>query len=236
MNPHDPQPAPGRRKTLLALAAALLAARANAQPVPNARPNCVLTPRQTEGPYFVDERLRRSDIRSDPAGGPVQPGIPLALTLRVLAVDGARCAPLPGAVVDVWHCDAAGAYSAVDDPHFNTAGKSFLRGYQISDAGGAVRFLTIYPGWYPGRAVHIHFKVRAKDASGRDAELTSQLYFDDALTARVHAQAPYSGRSGRAPRNDADGIFRQGGRQLMLAPVPQGEGYAAVFDVGLRIS
>lgn len=237
MKTHDARTAAGRRRALLMLGAAWLAGRANAQPGSGekpAEPACVLTPQQTEGPYFLDERLRRSDLRSDPADGSIKPGIPLALMLRVLAVDGARCAPLAGAIVDVWHCDAAGRYSGVDDPHFDTAGKSFLRGYQITDADGAVRFLTIYPGWYPGRAVHIHFKVRAKQASGSNAELTSQLYFDDALTARVHAQAPYAGRSGQAPRNEADGLFRQGGRQLMLSPVLQEQGYAAVFDIGLR--
>lgn len=198
-------------------------------------PACVLTPAQTEGPYFVDERLQRSDIRSDPSDGTRRPGTPLSLSLRVHAVDGGRCTPLRDAIVDIWHCDANGVYSDVADPGFDTSGKKFLRGYQRTNGDGAVRFLTIYPGWYPGRAVHIHFKVRARSTNGREHELTSQLYFDDALTDRIHSQPPYTRNGQRAPRNESDGIFRRGGRELMLAPVKDGEGYAATFDIGLRM-
>ncbi len=86
-----------------------------------------------------------------------------------------------GAIVDIWHCDAAGVYSDATDPGFNTVGKKFLRGYQVTDANGGVQFTTIYPGWYRGRTVHIHFKVRAKAKSGQSYEFTSQLYFDDAI-------------------------------------------------------
>ena len=234
MNP----PLAGRRRALLLMGAAVLATQAKARPSlrKDNMPACVLTPQQTEGPYFVDERLKRSDIRSDPADGSVKPGAPLALTLRVAAIEGARCAPLQGAVVDIWHCDATGVYSDVADPGFDTTGKKFLRGYQVTDADGVVRFLTIYPGWYPGRAVHIHFKVRAKDASGRERELTSQLYFDDALTARVHANQPYVRKGRQAQKNETDGIFRRGGRQLMLAVAEEAAGYAAKFDIGLKMA
>ena len=227
----------GRRRVLLLLGSAVLATQARAQPPPGREnmPACVLTPQQTEGPYFVDERLRRSDIRSDPADGSVKPGVPLGLPLRVAAINGARCSALQGAVVDIWHCDASGIYSDVADPGFDTTGKKFLRGYQLTDANGIVRFLTIYPGWYPGRTVHIHFKVRAKDASGRERELTSQLYFDDALTARVHARPPYARRDRQAQKNETDGIFRHGGQQLVLAVAEEGAGYAAAFDIGLKI-
>ena len=120
------------------------------------RAGCVLTPAQTEGPYFVDERLDRSDVREDPATGAARPGAVLTLDLGVAAVDGARCMPLRGAIVDIWQCDALGNYSDVND----SRGQRFLRGYQATDANGRVRFTTIYPGAYPGRAVHIHFKIR----------------------------------------------------------------------------
>jgi len=218
---------PGRRR-LLALAGGLLLARAA-----GAAPGCVISPAQTEGPYFVDARLNRSDIRADAHPGPdgmiVAAGVPLALALRVLNA-GAGCAPVAGAMVDIWHCDAAGIYSDTVDPGFDSRGHTFLRGYQVSGSDGAVRFLTIYPGWYRGRAVHIHFKVRTD--AGR--EFTSQLYFDEAVTDEAHAHAAYRGRAGRRIPNAADGIFRDGGARLLLSPQRHGDGYAAAFDIGLK--
>jgi len=176
----------GRRDVLALLGLAAFAGRLHAQPdsvgSTNIKPPaCVLTPEQTEGPYFTDVQLNRSDIRTDPADGSVRAGVPLMLTLRVSSVGGTGCAPLAGAIVDIWHCDAAGVYSDVAE----AVGKRFLRGYQVTDANGGVRFATIYPGWYSGRAVHIHFKVRAKARSGRKYEFSSQLYFDDSVTDRV---------------------------------------------------
>jgi protocatechuate 3,4-dioxygenase beta subunit len=198
-------------------------------------PACTLTPEQTEGPYFVDERLERSDVRADPAGGAVKPGALLTLGLGIAAVDGARCMPLRGAIVDIWHCDAAGIYSDADDTRFSTRGAKFLRGYQVTDANGRVRFTTIYPGAYPGRAVHIHFKVRTQPA-GRRLEFTSQLYFDDALTDRVHAAKPYSGAPERRTRNGRDGLYRRGGRALQLDVIETGDGFAATYDVGVALA
>ncbi len=184
---------------------------------------------------FVDERLKRSDIRVDPSDGSVKSGVPLHLTLRVSAVGTADCNPLSGAIVDIWQCDAVGVYSAVNEPGSQrTAAKSFLRGYQITETDGSTQFTTIYPGWYPGRTVHIHFKVRAGGKSGRGQELTSQLYFDDAFTDRIHAQSPYAGKGPRTVRNQRDGLFRNGGGQLLLSPVQSGQGYAATFDIGLQ--
>src|SRR5262245_3989443 len=98
------------------------------------------------------------------------------------------------------------------------------------------RFATIYPGWYPGRTVHLHFKIRTNPGAARDHEFTSQLYFDDALTDQVFAREPYAKRGPRRMRNDRDGIFRRGGSQLLLAPVPKGAGYSATFDVALQTS
>lgn len=237
MGEHAPQPETGvsRREALLMLGATLLARPARAQPAAP-MPLCVVTPEQTEGPYFSDFMLNRSDIRSDPTDGTMRSGIPLALTLRVHAVEGSRCAPLPGAIVDVWHCDAAGTYSDAMDGSFDTRGKKFLRGYQVTDAGGTTRFTTIYPGSYPGRAVHVHFKVRMKARSGRDAEFTSQLYFPDSINDRVLASAPYA-RPGRLVlRNENDGLFRRGGRFLMaeVADAPGG-GFNARFDIGVTL-
>jgi protocatechuate 3,4-dioxygenase beta subunit len=197
---------------------------------------CVVRPEQTEGPYFVDERLNRTDIRSDPTTGARKDGAPLALILAVSSLRGGSCAPLPGAHVDLWHCDADGVYSDVEDPTFNTVGQRFLRGYQITDRNGEARFQTIYPGWYPGRTVHLHFKIRTDPGAARGSVFTSQLYFDDALTSQVHARMPYAARGQRQVRNPHDRIFSRGGDELMLAPAAAGDGYAARFTVALQSS
>jgi protocatechuate 3,4-dioxygenase beta subunit len=196
---------------------------------------CVATPEQTEGPYFVDERLLRSDIRGDPADGSVREGWPLALTIRVASIGKDGCKPLAGALVDLWHCDAQGAYSDTADPHFNTKGKKFLRGYQVTDAAGRVQITTIYPGWYPGRAVHIHFKVRADPKAGAARELTSQFYFDDAFTDRVHARGPYAKRGSGRLKNAGDFLFRDGGSRLILPVAETAQGYAGSFEVAIRL-
>ena len=142
-----------RREALALLGAGGLAALGAGRPAAAAPPGaCVVRPALTEGPYFVDARLERSDIRSDPADGSVRPGAPLRLALRVSRLSAGACAPLPGAMVDVWHCDAAGVYSDATDPGGSTVGRKFLRGYQTTGADGLVGFTTIYPGAYPGRA------------------------------------------------------------------------------------
>ncbi|MDA0352752.1 MAG: intradiol ring-cleavage dioxygenase [Chloroflexi bacterium] len=193
-------------------------------------PSCIAVPEMTEGPYFVDEQLDRSDVRESVAG------VPLDLVVNVSHVTGDGCAALTGAVVDIWQCDASGQYSDVTDRAvgFDTTGKTFLRGLQRSDAAGQTRFTTIYPGWYPGRAVHIHFKVRAQAADGSIFEFTSQFFFDDALSDEVLVAAPYA-KAGRRTRNADDGIYRSGGDQLVLAARPAAEGFSATFDLGLQV-
>jgi protocatechuate 3,4-dioxygenase beta subunit len=199
---------------------------------------CVVVPEQMEGPYFVEEKLNRSDIRTDPGDGQAKPGTPLEVALRVSRMGaGGACAALAGAVVDVWQCDAAGLYSDVRDTQvkFDTRGQKFLRGHQVTDAQGLARFTTIYPGWYPGRAVHIHFKIRTNPAGARGSDFTSQLYFDEALTDKVHAQAPYAAKGRRNMTNEKDGIYRNGGKQLMLKLADKAGGYAGTFDIALKI-
>jgi protocatechuate 3,4-dioxygenase beta subunit len=189
-------------------------------------PSCIVRPALTEGPYFVDEKLDRSDIRSDPGTGAVRPGALLTLNFLVSRVSGSACTALSGAVVDVWHCDALGVYSDVD----NARGQKFLRGFQTTNASGSAKFTTVYPGWYQGRAVHIHFKIRPTSSS----EFTSQLFFDDALSTQVFAQAPYSQKGTQGiTRNSADGIFQQSGGKLTLNVTKSGDAYAATFDIGL---
>jgi protocatechuate 3,4-dioxygenase beta subunit len=218
-----------RREAVTLLAAAgcsLLAGRSPVmgQPSPS-RPACVVRPEQTEGPFFVDERLNRPDLRTQ-AGGKVLPGVPLDLTLVVSRLAQGGCAPLQGVVVDLWHCDHQGAYSDGED--------GFLRGYQVTDARGRARFRTIYPGWYGGRTVHIHFKLRSAPTVRPGFDFTSQLYFDDVLTDRVYTQPPYASRGARPVRNDRDGIYRRGGSQLLLALAPSGSGFAGTFEVALQ--
>lgn len=212
------------------------AVSAGASPLASALPSCVVVPALTEGPYFVDERLERSDIRIDSADGALVEGARLDLTWLVTRIDGSDCTPFAGAMVDVWHCDAAGVYSDVQDPGFDTAGHDFLRGYQLTDADGRASFTTIYPGWYDGRAVHIHFKIRTDPDQSTGTEFTSQLFFDDAFTDGVYAAEPYASRGTRTLLNDQDGIFQQSGGQTLLTVIPATEGYATTFAIGVQMS
>lgn len=196
---------------------------------------CVVRPAQTAGPYFVDERLDRADIRTDPSTGTVKAGAALALTIHVSRLDGRGCAPVQGAMVDLWQCDAEGVYSDAQDRLFNTVGQKFLRGYQRTGADGSASFVTVYPGWYPTRAVHIHFKIRSPQDVRPGYDFTSQLYFDDAFTDQVHGRGVYAARGMRTVRNERDNIYRtSGGEQLVLDVRPAGDSYAASFAVALQ--
>ncbi|HEY0517907.1 MAG TPA: hypothetical protein VGC84_00330 [Ilumatobacteraceae bacterium] len=158
--------------------------------------SCSLMPEKTAGPFPLDQQFNRSDITEG------YPGQPVRLGLRVL---DESCAPVPGATVEIWHADASGDYSAFID---NGGGKdegpgtTFLRGTQAAGDDGIVEFLTIYPGWYHGRAVHIHVRVHLADAT----VLTSQMFFDDAYTASVYADPPYAEFGLPDMKNAADSI------------------------------
>ena len=199
-------------------------------------PSCIVTPQQTEGPYFVDERLFRSDVRTDPSDGSVKEGAAFRLAFQIMNVTDGACTPLANVMVDVWHCDALGVYSDVQDRSFATIGQQFLRGSQLTDENGRVEFLTIYPGWYQGRTVHTHFKIRTNPDGQSGYEFTSQVYYDDVLTDQVHAQAPYAAKGQRTTRNSNDGIFRDGGEQLLLPIVAEGDGYAATMAIGVDLN
>ncbi len=214
-------------------AAATVAATAAATAVTsNTLPSCIVRPEVTEGPYYVDEDLNRSDVRSDPSTGAVKDGALLALTFRVLQMSNSSCVPLQGAKVEIWHCDASGVYSDVSDPGFSTKGQKFLRGFQTTDANGQAAFTTIYPGWYSGRAVHIHFKIH-NDGSDTSHVFTSQLFFDDSLSDQVFANAPYAAKGQRNTLNSNDSIYQE---QLLLTTTKTDAGYAATFDIGLELS
>lgn len=181
-------------------------------------PACVVRPEQTAGPFYVDVDMLRSDIREDRAG------LPLALTFAVSQVGAAGCLPLADALVEIWHCDADGVYSGVN----RARGATWLRGAQRTDANGNATFTTIYPGWYPGRCVHIHFSVRPTATQ----VFTSQLYFPDEFTAQVLARPPYAGRGQPNTLNARDGIYDPA---LLVSPTVAGDGYAATFAMGIAV-
>jgi len=181
---------------------------------------CVLTPESTEGPFYLD----LDNVRSDITDG--RPGAPLELQITV--VDAVGCAPIRDAAVDIWHADAGGVYSGFSP---GATGQTFLRGTQVSDGNGVVTFRTVYPGWYQGRAVHIHTKVHV---SGSVVH-TGQLFFDDTFTDTVYRSVPYSSRPGPDLRNADDGIYRRGGSDSAVLDVaPQGTGYVARIAVGVK--
>lgn len=181
---------------------------------------CTPTPDQEEGPYYRQLVLLRDELAEDRTGSPLHLGV------QVLDAD---CAPVAGALVDAWHCDALGVYSwyAAVEEHAELgpallAPGTFLRGSQRCDADGRCRFRTIYPGWYPGRAVHIHAKVHHPGGL-----LTVQLYFPEQITDAVHQRAPYASRPRRDTTNDTDVIFPLGGSSTLLDPVADGDGHRA---------
>ena len=181
---------------------------------------CVLTPEQTEGPYYISGEKFRRDITEG------RTGVPLLLRLRV--VDASTCKPIRGAAVDIWHADALGVYSG-----FGAGAKSrtFMRGIQRTDANGLARFRTVYPGWYQGRTVHIHVKVHV---AGNVVHI-GQLYFPDSLTDKVFRRKPYSRRPRRTTRNANDFVFAQGGRRSMLGLRKSGTGYVGAITMGVNV-
>jgi protocatechuate 3,4-dioxygenase beta subunit len=215
-------------------------------PTPTATPvpSCVVRPELTEGPFFVDEILHRSDIRIEPSDESIKEGTLLRLKFRVFDVSANTCAPLVGAQVDVWHCDAEGTYSGVQDRNAASDASDliFLRGYQVTDEFGEATFVTIVPGWYRGRAVHIHFKIRTDPESNRGYEFTSQLFFDPEQISEIYEAEPYADKGEPDTSNLEDNIFQSSEDLLTLALTPyvdeetEEEGYEAWFDIGLEIS
>ncbi|HTR32806.1 MAG TPA: intradiol ring-cleavage dioxygenase [Gaiellaceae bacterium] len=180
---------------------------------------CVLTPELTEGPYYIAGEKVRRDIREG------HPGTKLTLKLTVL--DAKTCKPVQGAAVDVWHADAAGNYSGFSG---DTSSRTFMRGIQRTDRNGLAEFVTVYPGWYQGRAVHIHVKVHV----GGSVVHTGQLFFPDAVTKKAYEVAPYSSRPGPDLLNAQDSIYVNGGRYGMLKVQKTGAAYAASIAMGVH--
>jgi protocatechuate 3,4-dioxygenase beta subunit len=229
MNPTDDAPHLTRREVVaaggaLGLTAGLyLAGRGGGGPgalaaAASTSAACTLTPEQTEGPYYIDDHLLRTDIRAGSKG--------VLLDLRLPVSSAAACAPIHGATVEIWHANALGVYSG-----FGTGqGKTFLRGGVKTDSRGLARFRTIYPGWYQGRTVHIHVKVHVAG----NVVHTGQLYFPDATTDAVYRHAPYATRGQRTTRNAQDGIYASGGRQSTLSLRRSATGYIGTKGLVVR--
>jgi uncharacterized protein (TIGR03437 family) len=218
-----------RRRTLAILgggAAAALVGRAAACLTPN--------PAMEEGPFFVDEKLLRSDVRSDPSTGVVQAGVLLTLAVTIQNQNGGACVPLAGAYVDIWQCNALGIYS--DEASENSTGVKYLRGYQITDDNGLVQFTTIYPGWYSGRTVHIHLRVRTYTGATVLSDFETQSFFDDAITDVVYTQAPYNTRGTRDTVNSTDRVYTGASdASLNLWNLTQtASGYAATLNLAVN--
>lgn len=186
-------------------------------------PDCVLTPGQEEGPFYIDLAQVRRDIVEG------RPGVPLALAVTV--VDSRTCEPIRDAAVDIWHCDALGVYSG--EPSEGSEGETYLRGIQLTDGNGLAEFATVYPGQYPGRTTHIHVKVhtggRLSNAaySGGHVSHTGQLFTTDRQDAEVFALSPYDRNAAAITPRNADAIFRdQAGSSSALSLVPAGDSLA----------
>lgn len=230
---HD-QPTRRSMMTLIAVTAAgatmlpqrVFAQSANADLLIPGADACMLVPEVTEGPYYFDPALVRTDITEG------KPGLPLKLRLQV--VDSA-CTPFEGARVDIWHCDATGIYSgyANQTAGVNTEGETFLRGIQFADASGIVEFETIYPGWYPGRTTHIHFKVFLDETN----VLTGQIFFPEDLNDTVYASvAEYARDMTRTTLNANDGIAQQAGEYSIATMRENGSDYVAALIIGVDAS
>jgi protocatechuate 3,4-dioxygenase beta subunit len=170
----------------------------------------------TEGPFYFDAGLLRRDITEG------RPGTPLVLALEV--VSSGSCSPLRDAVVDIWHCDAGGTYSGYGSE--GTSGERFLRGIQVTDANGRVEFDTIYPGFYRGRTIHVHFKVHLDERTA----VTSQLFFPESVNDAVMAMSPYRDEGTRDTRNSGDSIFSSA---TVLEVVQDAGGYRASLVIGV---
>jgi protocatechuate 3,4-dioxygenase beta subunit len=179
--------------------------------------DCVLSPELTEGPFYLDLDLVREDITED------RPGLPLELQVNVVDVDA--CAPIGEAAVDVWHCDAEGVYSGTEGE-----ATTFLRGIQLTDADGAAHFRTIFPGWYSGRAVHLHVKVHLDSAD----TYTGQLFFDEDVLEEAYSTEPYFARGKPDTTNATDDIFAESGGTTIVALTGGADGYSGAVTLGVQ--
>ncbi|MCX5336372.1 intradiol ring-cleavage dioxygenase [Streptomyces sp. NBC_00140] len=201
---------------------------------------CTLTREMTEGPYYLDGQYVRSDITEG------KPGIPLKLTLTV--VDDDTCAPLPNALVEIWHADHLGEYSGFvgANGHNEPDNGTFLRGGVLTNSSGVASITTIYPGWYVGRCIHIHIKVHTNVTLTPDGSFTGgqelhtgQLYFSETITTRVSRLSPYTANRVTRTTLAQDSIYDGGGAASgLLALTALGSstssGYTGTLTLGVE--
>ena len=193
--------------------------------------SCVLIPEETEGPYVLDLSGDEPMFRSEITEG--HPGVPLSMTMTLVDAN-AGCAPVSGARVDLWHCDADGSYSGFSQPGNDTTGETFCRGIQLTDDDGQVTFQTVYPGWYQGRVTHVHFQVFLD--SGLAA--TSQIAFPEDITAAVYAVDPYAAKGPNTSVSNfsQDMVFADGTQYQMASMTGDpNSGYTATLLVGVAV-
>jgi protocatechuate 3,4-dioxygenase beta subunit len=192
---------------------------------PTTNAACAVTPSETVGPYPSLTDLFRSDIREG------RPGLPVTLTITVVNRDNA-CTAVPNANVEIWQCDAEGHYSQYSQQGYDGRAQTFLRGIQTTDANGRVTFTTVYPGWYQGRATHIHVEVTINGASVK----VTQIAFPDSTTAAVYATGVYASRGGNPTSNAGDNIFADSlSSELPTVVGDTTNGYTATFTVAVAI-
>ena len=192
---------------------------------------CAVTPSETRGPYpdttgmINNQAFYRRDITEGKSG------LPLTLTLTVVNTNNG-CSAISGVQVEVWQCDATGNYSEYSQPGFNGSGQTFLRGVQTTDANGQVTFTTIYPGWYQGRATHIHVDVYR---SGTIIK-TTQVAFPESISAAVYASGVYAAKGQSPTGNASDNVFSDGViNELATVTGNTTSGYTATLNIGIAL-
>jgi len=199
------------RRRILRSSTLLIASPLAFSPIARAAIGDTSTVEVTEGPYWLDAGLNRADIRADTGTGDIQDGFPLLLSVNVSTLDTASGAtvPLTGAYVDIWHCNALGLYSGIaTNTNQGQSDYDYLRGYQATDLQGKVRFRTIYPGWYAGRATHIHVRVRTFSGAETTLEHVTQFAFDDDMSTEIYTNvSPYTQKGENSLKNTADQVF-----------------------------
>ena len=226
-----------RRELLAVLGAgfgAAISACASSPTTPSPTPggtgsSCAITPTETEGPYPDKTGMLNNAafFRRDITEG--RPGLPLTLTLTIVNVNN-NCSPVTGASVEIWQCDASGNYSEYSQPGYDGTGKTFLRGLQTTDANGQVTFTTIYPGWYAGRATHIHVDV----FRGSSLVKTTQIAFPEDVTGAVYATGVYASKGQSPTTNSRDNVFSDGTENEMATLSGNTtSGYTATLTIGI---